>query len=906
MTCNCCTGIHIETPQLIANRAGLTSIAYRVGTYAQFRASMLAAIGTATAHGLRTRDGSDFAIAFLDACAVVGDVLTFYDERNANENYLRTAVELMSIGELARLIGYMLRPGASASAFLAFDLNDPPKTASPSPLLTLSSALGTLIPAGTKVQSIPGPGQNPATFETSSDLDARWVEDALAPRTTRPYPESSAVVNTLYVPDGGAGRTVGEWLILNHYEIITLRAVTQITVDPVTKVATLALDTGSAPAPPDPNSPAKLPAASGDLNDATISQIVDRQIWDRDDLATLIERRTWSMDAFEATVNNARMALPEGPSLIAYTVRSGALFGHNAPLWGSLPPILRYQYSDTTFSPPKTITPPYTEQWDKDGSNAGDTTLGTYQLSSYYINSSIDLDNVYPQAVPGAFAVFVDHATSPNTVVTGIIDTATVVSRSLYAMTGRVTTLTLVSGSTKGNPGSLHPRTTAVFISDMPVPLAPIPITDDVGGTSILLNRCALRLPANRYVAISGERRDMRGRTSVEIAQISQATLEDGFTRLTFGEQMAGSYLIETASINANVVDATNGETVTEVLGSGDASVPFQSFTLKQLPLTWTSSPKPEGVDAAITVRVNGIEWKRVPYLYGSAPTDRVYTLLRDKTGATIVRTGDGVTFGARLPTGQENVTAVYRRGIGTAGQVDAGQLSMLITRPPGAKDVNNPVAASGAADPETAAQARVNAPYAVRTLDRIVTLEDYGDFVRASAGIAKSRVDLGWSGSERIVLLTIAGPGGALIPDVSIQSQNLLTALHAASEGAYPIELHSYRPRTFVVRADLATDPAYAVDAVYAAVQAALAAAFSFGAREFGQPVFASEVITVIQSVPGVIAANLTTFCYTEDVPATLQDELDAQPAALSGASAVGAELLSIDTAPAKLAVFT
>jgi hypothetical protein len=49
------------------------------------------------------------------------------------------------------------------------------------------------------------------------------------------------------------------------------------------------------------------------------------------------------MDAFEATVNSARMAVPEGLSLIAYTVRSGALFGHNATLWGSLPPILRYQ-----------------------------------------------------------------------------------------------------------------------------------------------------------------------------------------------------------------------------------------------------------------------------------------------------------------------------------------------------------------------------------------------------------------------------------------------------------------------------------------------------------------------------------------------------------------------------------
>ena len=50
----------------------------------------------------------------LDAWAVVGDVLTFYQERIANEGFLRTATERLSVLTLARAIGYELKPGVSA------------------------------------------------------------------------------------------------------------------------------------------------------------------------------------------------------------------------------------------------------------------------------------------------------------------------------------------------------------------------------------------------------------------------------------------------------------------------------------------------------------------------------------------------------------------------------------------------------------------------------------------------------------------------------------------------------------------------------------------------------------------------------------------------------------------------
>src|SRR5262249_36629350 len=127
--CECCTGLATQTPAEVANRPGLSAIAYRVGIHSQFKHSLLAQLSTGKLSALaqlQTRADDDFSIALLDAWATVADVLTFYQERIANESYLRTATERRSLLELARLIGYELRPGVAASTYLAFTLEDAP------------------------------------------------------------------------------------------------------------------------------------------------------------------------------------------------------------------------------------------------------------------------------------------------------------------------------------------------------------------------------------------------------------------------------------------------------------------------------------------------------------------------------------------------------------------------------------------------------------------------------------------------------------------------------------------------------------------------------------------------------------------------------------------------------------
>lgn len=156
--CGCCEPSAPLTPLAVANRAGLSAVAYRVGTYASFRESMLTAIAGAPAlAGLTTREDDDYAVTVLDLWAAVADVLTFYQERYANEAFLTTATQRQSIGRLARLIDYSLRPGIAALAWLAFTVDDG-KTFH--------------VPTRLRVQSVPGQNETPQTFETIEEIDA--------------------------------------------------------------------------------------------------------------------------------------------------------------------------------------------------------------------------------------------------------------------------------------------------------------------------------------------------------------------------------------------------------------------------------------------------------------------------------------------------------------------------------------------------------------------------------------------------------------------------------------------------------------------------------------------------------------------------------------------------------------
>src|SRR6185436_1009485 len=157
-------------------RGALNDALLELGHAPEDAAAALDRVGTQPLGALTTRATDDPAIALADAWATVGDVLTFYSERIANEGFLRTATERRSVLELARAIGYELQPGVAASTSLAFTVDEPVGPPGPVPLPTRVT-----VPAGTPVQSVPQQGELPQTFETSTAIEARVAWNALRP-----------------------------------------------------------------------------------------------------------------------------------------------------------------------------------------------------------------------------------------------------------------------------------------------------------------------------------------------------------------------------------------------------------------------------------------------------------------------------------------------------------------------------------------------------------------------------------------------------------------------------------------------------------------------------------------------------------------------------------------------------
>ena len=386
-----------------------------------------------------------------------------------------------------------------------------------------------------------------------------------------------------------------------------------------------------------------------------------------------------------------------------------------------------------------------------------------------------------------------------------------------------------------------------------------------------------------------------------EATIVSAQTSPNGVA-LTIKPPLPAPLKRETVVVHANVALATHGETVSQILGAGDASRAFQRFELKRLPLTYRSATNETGADSELSVRIGDVEWAEQPTLFGAAPTARAYTLSTDEQGKAWVVFGDGV-HGARLPSGVNNVRAQYRQGLGQEGNVGNDKLTQLMTRPLGLKSVSNPVAAQGGTDPEPADQARRTMPLGTRTLGRAVSLLDYEDFALAFTGIAKAQAQVLQLAAGPTIVITVAGQDGKPLASSNPVWNNLWLALKASGDPHVNVALLSYQASTFRLGLKVKRDAAYELKPLLAAVEAALRAHYAFDARALAQPVLQSDVIAVVHSVPGVVAVDLD-FLYggTAPVAQTLQSRqtrLLASRMRVSGGVAWPAELMTLDAAP-------
>lgn len=881
-------------------------LGYRLGTHDAFLRHMLERVpwqtlpdgphgGTRPLAGLATHSTQDPAVALMDAFAMVADVLTFYQERIANEGFLRTATEPRSLRELARALGHEPSPGLAASTWLAFTVEE--ATGAPTEVL---------IEPGVRVLSLPGQNERPQTFETAERLVARRSLNQLRPVTSVPQALELGAAE-LWLQGVQTNLAPGDALLLlgtaretnassTHWELRTVATVTPDAEKGRTRVVFTAA--GSSPG-------------------GVTGQVV-----------------------------------PGGGRVLAMRHRA-AVFGHNAPDWLTMPKEVQDRYR-SAYAPngPATLTqwPAFDVALDGSGYLLLDTVYPRILARSWMLlvaGATVQLCWIHAVRTTS----HTNFALTARCTAVGLSGhSATTTALTLDSgLTGARRSI-IALGQGEELPLGERPLVDAAWGTHL---LAPFP---DVGpgGTpgavdevdTVSLDGVVPELTEGRVLAISGKRPRARvlaaqgltltapsgvnahyvrdevlfvlawptrvggsngplvwrladalgfeGTAQVpagalrlepalaedpsvsEVVRLKGVTRTPTRTRLTFHEPLKAWYDRATTTLHGNVAVATHGESTREVLGSGNGSQPNQRFTLKRAPLTWVSASTPTGRRSTLEVRVDGVLWSEVDSFHDQGPGSRVYLTQHDEQGRTTVIFGDGV-HGARLPTGQENVVATYRTGLGAEGAVGAGKLMLFQTRPFGLRAVTNPLPATGAESPDTGALARQEVPRSVLTLDRIVSVADYETFAQSFAGIGKARATFLRRGETQRLHLTLALADGTPAPDDAVILEALRAAMDDLRDTTTPVELAGFEPTWFRVAATLRTSADRRFEDVAAAARAALTEAFSFERRAFGQGVSAAEVVALLQGVPGVEFVDLDALARGEPSDPTPPEGVEA-----------------------------
>lgn len=802
-SCGCCQGLGLQTPQAPAIRGGLSALPYRIGTHGQFRASLVAGLASRSAGALAalsTRDADDFTLGLFDAFACSADVLTFYQERLANESYLRTATERVSLQEMGGLIGHRLQPGVAAETWLAFALEpelSPPAGHSKDPGSFVTGIPTQIeVPAGQKVQSVPGPGEAMQVFETLEPVTARPAWNAIAAIRSATQALGPGATEA-WLAGSGLNLRPGDALLL--------------------------------------------------ADAAFLADPAHQNGWD---FRLLTEVTPFAAEQ-RTRVRWARGL--EGISSAAPQVhvlrRRAAFFGHHAPLWRTMGTEFKLAYlngaTDWGEWPSFQPTSP--------GSTAT-SSGGSVDLDAVY-------DEVGPGSLvvlaKGAFNLASGSLPAGTAVAALVVSHTAQASRAAFALSAKLSRLSLLGqGLNTQFSDAVALRGSSIYLQSEALALAPVPLTGPVSGDQWPLAVPPDGLLPGRRCVIRGTRVD-NGQPLSHAATLQAVASDAGGSRWTVSPALPAALKRDSVVVHANVARASHGEGATQLLGSGQAAQAFQRFELKRLPLTWRAAPTASGVEADLTLRVGDVAWSRVDSLYGSGPLDHHFVLETDAQGRQWVVFGDG-RRGARLPSGLHNVRAHTRQGLGAAGNLPAERLTQLGTRPLGLKGASNPLPASGGTDPEPADQARRSLPLSTRTLGRVVSVQDYEDFALAFAGIGQARARvLNLPGGRSVVLTVSSGDGSPLLADNPVWS-NLLAALLAQGDPLVPLRLLDHAPQTFRLGFKLRRDPAWAFDTVAAAAEQALRERFGGMARTLAQPVHASELIATLQGVPGVVAVDL------------------------------------------------
>ena len=830
MSCNPLITDLFVFPRRADNRAGLPRIAYRIGRYTDFVEAMTRAIDAAPELVAWThRDAEDPGIALLEGAAILGDILSFYQEHYANEAYLRTAAWRESVAELVRLTGYRLAPGIGGRATLAFEARgDKPVT------------IRADFPVKAELKDVEGSSD----FQTDAELIA-WPHlghfNLYGPREHASTLAAGATAFEIASVDGHDDSTslaafelkIGDRLLLQPPEPGWTSSGTTLTAQKAPQVVKV----------------------------KKVTRLLGRVIVDID--APILA--TWNQPVAAYRIN-----------------RSFRHFGHNAPVktvtnrtsGGAITGAIesdtkfnRHVYANhdctntsASISLPSALLPLDAEVMDLP---PGMSVLVQTRVNKIGGATPVALSVLCSVAAVEARTIGFGNINGPSTLLT--LDQPLI----KHAMTG--------SPFSDVRDYRIHEVTSP--------PLTLKPVVDPLsGGFTNGTDALCFWGTATQAQALAGRYLYMShadGR-SVELVCTNVATdfipptpdvakmwplsfdrPPTPFARVDFDEAAP------TVTVFGNLVDASQGKAERDaVLGNGDNRQMWQTFPLPKSPLTYYLSAggiPPQTPE--LEIWVNDRLWTRVDTFYSPGPQEQIYIVREDAEGSSFVQFGDGET-GARLPSGLKNVVAVYRSGVGAHGAIKPGATPTASERPPGFDKVSLAGIVSGATGPEDGEKARAAAPGKVQSLGRLVSIRDYETETLAVPGVVTAAAAWDLHAGVPAVILRVLLEAGREAEFNDVRA-TLAHAQRCSGPDRFPLVVQQALPRYAFVDVRYARNPSYRQEDVEAGLRAALGLAgepdnernglFGLRARRLGEREYASRIEGRLQNVAGVLWCKVT-----------------------------------------------
>jgi hypothetical protein len=814
-----CPCDRLEFPPKPEIPAGLATVPRQLSGFPEFRAAMLSDVA---AHRLmdtdivpvsqqrplqdwRAREGDDLGIMLLEMWAYVLDVLAFYEERIANETYLRTAQREISLRRLVELIGY--RPSPATAAFVTL-------------ALLAESGKGLIsIPKGTAFRSGAFNGKKPQIFETSTDAT---IDPALNRWTLASIREPEFA--GLHTAAGGAKVSEDEFVLLTWQRDEAIDE----TVGPFES-------TGS-------------PVALVDVDQRGTITVVGSTVRLPSGEPLLYGKaaKVLSISSFKALDGSSYRTIACSPAIEPFvgTALDDVQFRKTVLECGVH--LLTSSFFDFNFP-------------------GGDLNFpgGEFNVT---LDSSVTLESQQTDIHVNDIVLLARDSKPIPFRVVGVDHLATIafgeepVSEDAVQPFVLATKLTLYP---KPPPiWAEEPSRLRLHFKLVEAGTLTRPAKDRVN-LSDLDSGAALEGTIEPPLKEGSGSVQLRGAdgSGTDLPAIVTITADGkGALSPQDGAQPFDPPLRVPVHVYGNLISATRGETVSnEVLGSGDPTQAFQSFKLKKNPLTWLDDPSGfNGRRSTLSVRVNGILWTEVPSFFGRGPQDEVYTIRQNEANESIITFGDGFT-GARLPRGVGNVTATYRNGSGAA-KPPANSITQIARAVPGLRQVANPVGAGGGSDADSVDDLRSNAPASSLLLGRAVSLADFEALAREFGGVINVQATWAWDGrmQRAVVKIWLISDGGSIVEAV----RNYLLG---QSDPNVPLEADEAEAVEKSLVVDLAVDPSHNSDDVEQAVVDALldrqSGVLALENIPIGSPLFRSRVLKQIHDVTGVVSVRALRF---------------------------------------------